>query len=216
MLTLRQSENYGWHKGSTEAGDAKPLLGEKIETHPTDQKPKPKSALRLAFEGTTSSINPWRTYLLTWPTKDKRILVLGLTSCFFEGSLFLFIFFKFPALKLSHQLAGSTGGAFFRLSPFLTPILADNPYTRTLIRSYFRDTYVVNDAGLHVSQLSQPFPITGGYQPTPYFHPRSRCHVLLHSRLYPCRSSHPLVLLSFRGMLRGVLSSYIVSQRADH
>lgn len=39
--------------------------------------------------------------------KDRNILVLALTSCFFEGSLFLFIFFKFPALKLSHKLAGS-------------------------------------------------------------------------------------------------------------
>lgn len=41
---------------------------------------------------------------------DRNILVLALTSCFFEGSLFLFIFFKFPALKLSHKLSGSTDG----------------------------------------------------------------------------------------------------------
>ncbi|KAJ8112101.1 hypothetical protein OPT61_g5447 [Boeremia exigua] len=34
-------------------------------------------------------------------------VVLALVSCFFEGSLFLFIFFKFPALKLAHKLAGS-------------------------------------------------------------------------------------------------------------
>ncbi|KAF2026710.1 DUF791-domain-containing protein [Setomelanomma holmii] len=40
--------------------------------------------------------------------RDSNILVLALTSCFFEGSLFLFIFFKFPALKLSHKLSGST------------------------------------------------------------------------------------------------------------
>ncbi|KAH7095338.1 hypothetical protein FB567DRAFT_512382 [Paraphoma chrysanthemicola] len=40
--------------------------------------------------------------------RDRNILVLALTSCFFEGSLFLFIFFKFPALKLSHKLSGST------------------------------------------------------------------------------------------------------------
>lgn len=42
--------------------------------------------------------------------KDKNILTLALTSCFFEGSLFLFIFFKFPALKLCHELSGSTAG----------------------------------------------------------------------------------------------------------
>ncbi|TVY32976.1 Molybdate-anion transporter [Lachnellula subtilissima] len=37
---------------------------------------------------------------------DKRLLALGVTSCFFEGSMYIFIFFKFPALKLSHKLAG--------------------------------------------------------------------------------------------------------------
>lgn len=41
---------------------------------------------------------------------DKNILTLALTSCFFEGTLFLFIFFKFPALKLCHELSGSTTG----------------------------------------------------------------------------------------------------------
>lgn len=40
--------------------------------------------------------------------RDRNILILALTSCFFEGSLFLFIFFKFPALKLAHKLSGST------------------------------------------------------------------------------------------------------------
>jgi hypothetical protein len=45
---------------------------------------------------------------------DRNILVLALTSCFFEGSLFLFIFFKFPALKLSHKLAGSKEGKWNR------------------------------------------------------------------------------------------------------
>ncbi|KAH9862317.1 hypothetical protein IAQ61_010520 [Plenodomus lingam] len=39
---------------------------------------------------------------------DRKILILALVSCFFEGSLFLFIFFKFPALKLSHKLSGAT------------------------------------------------------------------------------------------------------------
>ncbi|KAL6707357.1 hypothetical protein ACN47E_004136 [Coniothyrium glycines] len=40
--------------------------------------------------------------------RDRNILILALTSCFFEGSLFLFIFFKFPALKLAHKITGST------------------------------------------------------------------------------------------------------------
>ncbi|KAF2704291.1 DUF791-domain-containing protein [Pleomassaria siparia CBS 279.74] len=89
MISKNWKENYGWHKESPETGDANPLFEEKVETLLTGSKPNSKSALRLAFE-------------------DPRILVLGLTSCFFEGSLFLFIFFKFPALKLSHKLAGST------------------------------------------------------------------------------------------------------------
>ncbi|CAO2656489.1 Nn.00g052920.m01.CDS01 [Neocucurbitaria sp. VM-36] len=46
---------------------------------------------------------------------DRNILILALTSCFFEGSLFLFIFFKFPALKLSHKLSGSTNELPFGL-----------------------------------------------------------------------------------------------------
>merc|ERR1711977_305248 len=29
---------------------------------------------------------------------DKRILSLSLTSCVFEGSMYIFIFFKFPAM----------------------------------------------------------------------------------------------------------------------
>ncbi|KAL3418756.1 major facilitator superfamily domain containing protein 5 [Phlyctema vagabunda] len=37
---------------------------------------------------------------------DKRLWALCITSCFFEGSMYLWIFFKFPALRLSHQLGG--------------------------------------------------------------------------------------------------------------
>ncbi|ENI03609.1 hypothetical protein COCC4DRAFT_73291 [Bipolaris maydis ATCC 48331] len=50
-----------------------------------------------------SSTSALRTIL-----RDRNIMILALVSGFFEGSLFLFIFFKFPALKLSHQLSGST------------------------------------------------------------------------------------------------------------
>jgi len=44
-------------------------------------------------------------------------MMLALVSGFFEGSLFLFIFFKFPALKLSHKLAGSTDGEQASIQP---------------------------------------------------------------------------------------------------
>ncbi|KAL8949360.1 MAG: hypothetical protein Q9222_004525 [Ikaeria aurantiellina] len=44
---------------------------------------------------------------------DKRVLTLGLTSCCFEGSMYLFIFFWSPALKSSHKLAGQSGALPF-------------------------------------------------------------------------------------------------------
>lgn len=40
---------------------------------------------------------------------DKQVLTLGLTSCAFEGSMYLFIFFWSPALKSSHKLAHQAG-----------------------------------------------------------------------------------------------------------
>jgi hypothetical protein len=51
LMLKNWSENYGWHASNVEAGDANPLLGEKVETKPIDQKPAAKSPLRLAFEG---------------------------------------------------------------------------------------------------------------------------------------------------------------------
>ncbi|KAH7330487.1 hypothetical protein BKA65DRAFT_509480 [Rhexocercosporidium sp. MPI-PUGE-AT-0058] len=47
--------------------------------------------------------------------QDKQLRALGLTSCFFEGSMYIFIFFKFPALKLAHQLSGTLGELPFGL-----------------------------------------------------------------------------------------------------
>lgn len=38
--------------------------------------------------------------------KDKRLWAICLTSSCFEGSMYLWIFFKFPALKLSHVESG--------------------------------------------------------------------------------------------------------------
>jgi hypothetical protein len=35
---------------------------------------------------------------------DKRILTIGLASCFFEGSMYLFVFFWTPALKSTREL----------------------------------------------------------------------------------------------------------------
>ncbi|KAH6665715.1 hypothetical protein B0J14DRAFT_660414 [Halenospora varia] len=65
--------------------------GESAKSHILDMEnnvPPPKSTFKLFL-------------------KDKRLLALGITSCFFEGSMFIFIFFKFPALKFSHKLSGA-------------------------------------------------------------------------------------------------------------
>lgn len=67
-----------------------------------------KSTLRYILRGMIWQFNNVLNKLLT--LIDTNILVLALVSCFFEGSLFLFIFFKFPALKLSHKLVGSKEG----------------------------------------------------------------------------------------------------------
>ncbi|KUJ22991.1 DUF791-domain-containing protein [Mollisia scopiformis] len=39
---------------------------------------------------------------------DQRILTLGLASCFFEGSMYLFVFFWTPALKAAHSQKSSS------------------------------------------------------------------------------------------------------------
>ncbi|KAH6637691.1 hypothetical protein C7974DRAFT_432560 [Boeremia exigua] len=64
-----------------------------------------ENAALLQQEEAESAVNTTKS-TLRYIFRDTNILVLALVSCFFEGSLFLFIFFKFPALKLSHKLAG--------------------------------------------------------------------------------------------------------------
>ncbi|KAH6679707.1 hypothetical protein B0J14DRAFT_472622 [Halenospora varia] len=46
------------------------------------------------------------SYVLAGNHVDKRLWALCLASSCFEGSMYLWIFFKFPALKLSHEEAG--------------------------------------------------------------------------------------------------------------
>lgn len=53
-----------------------------------------------------TSALPQRDVLKTFFT-DKRILTIGLASCFFEGSMYLFVFFWTPALKSAQDLASS-------------------------------------------------------------------------------------------------------------
>jgi hypothetical protein len=47
-----------------------------------------------AKESTTPPQNSLKIFFT-----DKRIMILGLASCFFEGSMYLFVFFWTPALK---------------------------------------------------------------------------------------------------------------------
>lgn len=80
-------ENYGERRV-----EMSPILdSEKLLTPRT-----PRSSLRLLWQ-------------------DKQVRALGVTSCFFEGSMYIFIFFKFPALKLAHQLSGTQGELPFGL-----------------------------------------------------------------------------------------------------
>ncbi|KAF2679120.1 DUF791-domain-containing protein [Lentithecium fluviatile CBS 122367] len=72
-----------------------------------------ESASLLAEEGQNESVPSKSVVKLI--LSDKNISTLALTSCFFEGSLFLFIFFKFPALKLTHEMSGATGDLPFGL-----------------------------------------------------------------------------------------------------
>lgn len=87
-------ENFGGDRGQDGTAEAEGLLEAQKKA---ESGPKP-SAFKQVMQ-------------------DAKILALGLTSCFFEGSLFLFIFFKFPALTLSHKLAGSTGGMYLMRGP---------------------------------------------------------------------------------------------------
>jgi len=57
---------------------------------------------RQGEETSVPAKNALRTVL-----SDKRILTLGLASCFFEGSMYLFVFFWTPALKVAQVQHGN-------------------------------------------------------------------------------------------------------------
>ena len=69
---------------------------------------------------------------------DRRILTLGLASCFFEGSMYLFVFFWTPALKAAAaaQSNGSTElplGMIF--ATFMASVMLGSLLFNTLISS---------------------------------------------------------------------------------
>lgn len=95
QLTLMQSENYG------DSANVDGLL-------PLDKK-KEQNGFKYVLKGENSE-----TYRSSADFgQDKRLWALCLTSCCFEGSMYLWIFFKFPALKLSHSEAGDETDLLF-------------------------------------------------------------------------------------------------------
>jgi hypothetical protein len=82
----------------------------------------------------------------------KNIIVLALTTCCFEGSLFLFIFFKFPALTLAHKQAGTSGG---KLAKFLIFERLLTIQTRAALWSNIRNSHVFDDVRFNALQAYQ-------------------------------------------------------------
>jgi hypothetical protein len=133
-----------------------------------------------------ATVSPLQTIL-----RDRNILILALVSGFFEGSLFLFIFFKFPALKLSHKLAGSTDGKQdCDISRVFGLILS-----RTALRSYLRHSHVFHDVRFTIIQT--PIDLCDAYITTEdAYRPTRPCLGMLHRpRTLPRRAHHALVLL---------------------
>ncbi|TVY37582.1 Molybdate-anion transporter, partial [Lachnellula cervina] len=91
FISSRWSENYGDSHNSNVDG----LL-------PASE--KEKNGLQYIIQGRKS--NQFFVGITDRFDSDKRLWALCMTSSCFEGSMYLWIFFKFPALKLSHEAAG--------------------------------------------------------------------------------------------------------------
>lgn len=102
---------------------------------------------------------PPSTSALRTILRDRNIMILALVSGFFEGSLFLFIFFKFPALKLSHQLSGSTDGMHFHAHLLKPRRVQADIATRTAVWPHLCHSHVLHDA--RISPLQARFDVSG-------------------------------------------------------
>lgn len=146
--------------------------------------------------------------------RDRNIMVLALVSGFFEGSLFLFIFFKFPALKLSHQLSGSTDGKLFSYTTSSRPI--DLTRNRTSIRPYLCHSHVLHDAWFSPVQT-----LLHIYEPTirakdVYRHSHCFFYLFLYPWPTPRRAPHTVVFLHLRALLWNLLSRHgVAEEQAD-
>ncbi|KAL1602643.1 hypothetical protein SLS60_006060 [Paraconiothyrium brasiliense] len=80
------------------------------ENYGSRQESSPEATSLLAEEAKEEHVQAPASSAVKLILGNRNVLTLALTSCFFEGTLFLFIFFKFPALKLCHELSGSKTG----------------------------------------------------------------------------------------------------------
>ncbi|KAL8993487.1 MAG: hypothetical protein Q9169_006306 [Polycauliona sp. 2 TL-2023] len=101
-----------------------------------------KDSIKLLLGGPSNPAFQYRGFVMltSLMAVDKQVLTLGLTSCCFEGSMYLFIFFWSPALKSSHLLAhqhsalpfgiifASFMGAMMLGSMLFTKILTDKKW----------------------------------------------------------------------------------------
>jgi MFS family permease len=143
-----------------------------------------------------AAVSPLRMIL-----RDRNILILALVSGFFEGSLFLFIFFKFPALKLSHKLAGSTDGKHATYPSTNSGLTS----TRTAFRTHLRHSDVFHDVWFITLQAR--INIRGTFVPTKdaYGITRTCFSMLFRSWAFSRRACHAMVLLHLRVVLRYLL-----------
>ncbi|GKT62710.1 major facilitator superfamily domain containing protein 5 [Colletotrichum tofieldiae] len=74
--------------------------------------------------------------------RDKRVLSLGLTSTFFEGAMYLFVFFWSAALKSSRTKAGSDEELPFGLifSSFMCAMMAGSAFFSLYTKSHSKET----------------------------------------------------------------------------
>lgn len=101
MADHQKGENYGDIQGQKDTG-----IGGVLE----QQVAPPRRFWKDILQGATIMRRTTIAEYSLMTGLDPRILSLSLTSGVFEGAMYIFIFFKFPALKFAHEGSGSTTG----------------------------------------------------------------------------------------------------------
>ncbi|MAD82719.1 MAG: hypothetical protein CL912_07140 [Deltaproteobacteria bacterium] len=127
MADHRKGENYGnFHRGKDTG------IGGVLE----QQEAPPRRFWKDVLQGAAIMRRTTIAEYLLMIGLDPRILSLSLTSGVFEGAMYIFIFFKFPALKFAHEGSESTTGELqseqllcrYPLFAFLADELQDLPF----------------------------------------------------------------------------------------